>query len=201
MKLKICGLKYSDNIRQIAELRPDYMGFVFYEKAKRYVGHDFIMPEIPAEIKKTGVFVNASAGFILEKARRYKLDLVQLHGEEDPSFCKTIASDIPVIKAFGIDEEFDLKILDSYKSYCSYFLFDNKTETYGGNAKPFNLSILKDYDNQIPFFIGAGMDMTLFRKIGSMELNVYGVDVNSKMEIKPGYKDIIKIIRIKNNIR
>jgi phosphoribosylanthranilate isomerase len=201
MKLKVCGLKYPDNIKQIAELDPDYMGFIFYEGSKRFVGDDFVMPEISDKIKKSGVFVNSTIDRILYNVHKHKLDLVQLHGDEDSSFCEQLSEHVKVIKAFGVDDNFDLKILDKYKNSCSFFLFDNKTENYGGSGKPFNWDVLKEYDNSLPFFIAGGMDLEKFRKIEALDLNVYGVDVNSRMEIKPGYKDIIKIIQIKNNIR
>jgi phosphoribosylanthranilate isomerase len=201
MKLKVCGLKYTDNIRQIAELNPDYMGFIFFEGSKRFVGHDFIMPQISSEIKKVGVFVNANKDYILACIKRNGLDVVELHGNESPEFCGELAQQVKVMKAFGLDDEFDFKNLDPYKKNCSYFLFDYKSDNYGGSPKPFNPEFLRNYDNSIPFFISGGMDLQKFRNIESLKIDPYGVDVGSRMEIKPGYKDIIKIIQIKNNIR
>lgn len=201
MNLKVCGLKYSDNIKQVAELNPDFIGFIFYEASKRFVGENFVMPEIPEKIKKAGVFVNASEQYILEKVNKYNLNFVQLHGDESPAFCQAIAKHASVIKAFGVDEHFDLSVLNAYKESCSFFLFDTKTETFGGSGKPFNWNVLKLYDNAVPYFIAGGMDLAGFRKLEALKLNVYGIDVNSRIEIKPGYKDIIKVIQIKNNIR
>jgi phosphoribosylanthranilate isomerase len=201
MKLKVCGLKYSDNIKQIAELNPDYMGFIFFEGSKRFVGHDFVMPEIQQGVKKSGVFVNAPQAFILENVKKHKLDIIQLHGDESPEYCEQLSKSVSVIKAFGVDENFDLKVLNSYKPFCKFFLFDSKTESFGGSGKPFNWEVLKNYDNAVPYFIAGGMDLEEFRKVEALNLKVYGIDVNSKFEIKPGYKDIIKIIQIKNNIR
>ncbi|MCW3101583.1 MAG: N-(5-phosphoribosyl)anthranilate isomerase [Bacteroidetes bacterium] len=201
MKLKVCGLKYSDNIRQVAELNPDYMGFIFYEGSKRFVGEDFVMPLISESIRKAGVFVNASEEYILEKVKKYGLSIVQLHGDESPEFCQKLAIHIPVIKAFGVDENFKLEMLEPYFGHCSFFLFDNKAETFGGSAQPFNWEVLINYNNATPYFIAGGMDLERFRKIDALKLNVYGVDVNSRIEIKPGYKDIIKVIQFRNNIR
>ena len=79
MKLKICGMKYADNIREVVKLAPDFLGFIFYPKSKRFVGDDFVMPEIPSSIKKVGVFVNESEKNILETVTKYSLDYVQLH--------------------------------------------------------------------------------------------------------------------------
>lgn len=201
MKFKVCGLKYPDNIRQIAELNPDYMGFIFYEGSKRFVGEEFVMPEIPANVKKVGVFVNASPDYILLKVNKYKLDYIQLHGTESAETCAELAKTVNVIKAFGVDENFDLSVLDAYKNFCSHFLFDTKTESFGGSGKPFNWDALSAYNYEQPFFIAGGMDIERLRMLQEKKLNVYGVDVNSKAEIKPGYKDIIKIIQLRNNIR
>ena len=201
MKLKVCGLKYPDNIKQIAELGPDFIGFIFYEGSKRFVGNDFVMPEIPSGVKKSGVFVNAPVQYILDTVKKHKLDLVQLHGDETPEYCAEVSKSIPVVKAFGVDETFDLNSLQAYKPYCTYYLFDSKTENYGGSGKPFNWELLKKYDNSVPYFIAGGMDLEKFRIVEKLALPVFGIDVNSKFEIKPGYKDIIKVIQIKNNIR
>jgi len=65
MKIKICGMKYQENIKSVAELQPDYLGFIFYEKSKR--NFDRLIPEINNEIIKTGIFVNESINFILKK--------------------------------------------------------------------------------------------------------------------------------------
>lgn len=201
MKLKVCGLKYSDNIRQIAELNPDYMGFIFYNRSKRFVGEDFVMPEISTNIKKTGVFVNASEEYVLSKVDKYKLDYVQFHGDENKAYCEKMSGSVNVIKAFGIDDQFDLKILNDYKKHCKFFLFDTKTESFEGTGKNYNFEILSNYDNEVPYFVAGNMDIEKFRKIKELNLNIYGIDINSRLEIKPGYKDIIKVIQMRNNIR
>src|SRR3989338_8564466 len=104
MLLKVCGLKDPENIKQVATLKPDYMGFIFYPESKRFVGDDFVMPTISHEIKKVGVFVNANSSYIIDKVDEYKLDLIQLHGDEKPEFCEVLNHIVPVIKAFGVDE-------------------------------------------------------------------------------------------------
>ena len=65
MKLKICGMKYPENIKQVAALQPDYLGFIFYTKSKRNFEEE--IPQISEKIKKTGVFINATLDFILER--------------------------------------------------------------------------------------------------------------------------------------
>ena len=159
MQLKVCGLKYKENIEQVAALRPDYMGFIFYPQSKRFVGDDFKMPMISPEIKKVGVFVNATAGYIIEKIDKHGLDFIQLHGNESASFCEVMSHLVKVIKAFGIDDNFDFNVLASYKNSCDYFLFDTKTTEFGGSGKQFNRDVLKNYTHDVPFFLSGGIGL------------------------------------------
>jgi len=201
MKLKICGLKYADNIRQIAELEPDYMGFVFVSSSKRFVGDDFLMPAIDPAIKKVGVFFNAPVGYIEEKVKRYGLNYAQLHGHEPSAFCAQVKQFTQVIKAFGLGADFNLQQLDDYKTTCNYFLFDHQSESYGGVGEPMQLQKLQPYDNAIPYFIGGSMDLDKYLVLQKTGLKPYGIDISSKAEIKPGYKDIIKVIQLRNRVR
>lgn len=88
MGIKVCGMKYERNIQDVAELQPDFMGFIFYEKSPRFMENP--IPEINTSIKKTGVFVNASLKFIQQKINEYDLQAVQLHGQESPEFCREL---------------------------------------------------------------------------------------------------------------
>jgi phosphoribosylanthranilate isomerase len=197
MKLKVCGLRDIENIKQVAALQPDYMGFIFYERSKRFVGNDFIIPSISSEIKKVGVFVNSPIDYGIEKIKRYKLDYVQLHGDESAEYCASMSSHVKVIKAFGIDDNFDFKTVEPYKKYCNYFLFDTKTTDYGGSGMQFNWNVLEKYDNQIPFFLSGGIGLKEIEQLKIKKLNIYAVDVNSKFELEPGIKDIERLKKIK----
>ena len=107
MKIKICGLRHPNNIAEITALHPDYIGLIFHEKSPRFVGNAPL--EIPAgKTKKVGVFVNETAGQILETARGWGLDAVQLHGSESPELCGEMkAAGLMVIKAFSVDADFE----------------------------------------------------------------------------------------------
>src|SRR5688500_4921433 len=110
IKIKVCGLRDPKNIRQVAALQPDYMGFIFYENSKRFA-EGYITPEllskIPATIKKTGVFVNATMESIKTMVEKYKLDAVQLHGKESPRQCTEVKElGVEVIKVFSVDDKF-----------------------------------------------------------------------------------------------
>lgn len=138
LRLKVCGMKYQDNIESVAALKPDYLGFIFYEKTPRHF--DTKIPEISDDIKKTGVFVNAEIGTIVEKVNEFKLDAVQLHGEESPYFCSILRSTsllsrpIEIIKVFSIKDEFNFEVLEAYDNVCDYYLFDTKGKLPGGNG-------------------------------------------------------------------
>ncbi|MCK5814883.1 MAG: phosphoribosylanthranilate isomerase, partial [Flavobacteriaceae bacterium] len=90
MKIKVCGMRDSDNIQELVKLSPDYIGFIFYDKSKRFVS-EFPKVEIPSRIKKVGVFVNEEIENIIDIANHYDLDLIQLHGDEDISFVNQLS--------------------------------------------------------------------------------------------------------------
>src|SRR6185369_16635036 len=175
MKLKVCGMKYDDNIRELAKLSPDYIGFNFYTRSKRYVGRNFdskIAKGIPSRIQTVGIFVNSRGAYIMDKVKRFQLDYVQLHGNEAPGFCQRLNKSVKVIKAFGVDDNFNFKILEKYKAYCDYFLFDTKTKNYGGSGKAFNWAILKKYSDKVPFFISGGIDLKDLNKISNLKSQI-----------------------------
>jgi phosphoribosylanthranilate isomerase len=199
MRLKICGMRDTENITHLLALQPDYMGFIFYEKSKRFVGEDLnedLLKSFPMNTKKVGVFVNAQPAYILEKVRKYQLDFVQLHGEESPDFCKNLRlKGVNVIKAFSVDENFNFSQLNNFKPWCDYFLFDTKGEQKGGNGIAFNWEILNRYDNEKPFFLAGGIDLENADEAFSLseKYKIHAVDVNSKFEIEPGLKDLEKL--------
>lgn len=205
MKLKVCGMKYADNIREVAEFKPDFMGFIFYPKSKRYVGADFVIPEISSDIKRVGVFVNEPLESIGDKIKKYALDFVQLHGDESADYCNQLfqskaRSNCKIIKAFGIDEQFDFSILKEYESCCEYFMFDTKTTEYGGSGTKFDSSILNKYRISKPFFLSGGVGIGISADPIIKHSQFFAVDVNSKFENGPGLKDIHKLKILKDEL-
>ncbi len=194
MKVKVCGLR--DNIEEVAQLAPDFMGFIFYPKSKRYVGKDFVMPKIASSIKKIGVFVNENAETVLSICNKYKLNGVQLHGDETPEYCANVkallSSSFMLVKAFGIDDNFDFSLLKNYEEVCDAFLFDTKTADYGGSGKSFDWNVLSNYNGAVPIFLSGGIDVSKVGEVKHLRLgyDIYCVDVNSKFEKEPGLKNI-----------
>jgi len=202
VKLKVCGMREADNIVEVASLQPDYMGFIFYEKSKRFVGNDFYVPNnFSSAIRRVGVFVNEKVDAILRQISRYKLDYVQLHGNESPEDCKSLMEKVGVIKVFSVDSEFDFDKTKPYQLYSDFFLFDTKSESYGGSGESFDWNLLRKYDQQVPFFLSGGLSLNNIRDVkGLKDMNLHSLDVNSGVEISPGLKNIEKIKSIKSII-
>lgn len=193
--IKICGMKYPDNILEVGSLLPDYMGFIFWEKSARYF--DGIIPTLPKSIKKVGVFVNEIMDNISEKVKKHDLQAVQLHGKESVDFCETLRNQLPnnieIIKVFSIQDEFDFNVLEPFEAVCDYFLFDTKGKLPGGNGTTFNWKVLENYPSTKPFFLSGGIgleELEAVKQILKMNLPVYAIDVNSKFETAPGLKNI-----------
>lgn len=207
MKIKVCGMREPTNIAELVALQPDYIGFIFYAKSKRYVGEGYQSPYLTkSKIQKVGVFVNHSQEFILEQIDLQDLSLIQLHGDESPEFCAALKeqTSVPTSKAFPMDEDFNFENLEPYQKSCDYFLFDTKSSAYGGSGKTFNWEVLKQYNNTKPLFMSGGISLDnideLLNFIQTQDLNVHAIDINSKFEIEPGLKDIPQIQKLMSRL-
>lgn len=204
LALKVCGLLYAVNIREISALEPEFQGFIYYSKSSRFVGNDYrVSPAATA--KRVGVFVNESVSTIVEKVNADNLSLVQLHGDESPMLAKElVANGIPVMKVFSVDEYFDFNSVQPFIPFSKYFLFDTKTKDYGGSGKTFDWSLLDQYSFSTPFFLSGGLSPENIHKVSQIKNPAfYGVDVNSGVEDAPGIKNINKLkelIRIMKTI-
>ena len=202
--IKICGMKYPENIIEVGSLLPDYMGFIFWEKSARYF--DGEIPNLPKSIKKVGVFVNASLEEILEKIKIHDLQAVQLHGEESVEFCELLKKNTPklieVIKVFPILDTFDFSLLEPFEPLCDFFLFDTKGKLPGGNGTTFDWTVLKQYPSSKPFFLSGGIgieELESIKEILKTNLPIHAIDVNSKFESEPGLKKIELFSSFKDN--
>lgn len=204
MKLKVCGMKYQENITAVASLQPDYLGFIFHEPSVRHFENT--IPDISDSIKKVGVFVDESTEFINRRAEEYNLDCIQLHGHESPEMCRLLkSSGVKVIKVFSIKDEFDFSVLEPYEEVCDYFLFDTKGKLPGGNGYTFNWNVLKKYPSTKPFLLSGGIGLNQINKLkefNKSEASKYchAIDVNSKFEIEPGLKNIEKLKEFKKQL-
>ena len=202
VKLKICGMKETENITEISTLQPDYLGFIFWEKSKRNMTLDAI-PELPETIKKVGVFVDASIQEIAAKINQYQLDVIQLHGNESVIFCRNVKKlGVEVIKVFSMNSNFNFSLVKEYVLVVDYFLFDTKGKLPGGNGVTFDWKILENYHCDTPYFLNGGIGTTEidglkeFLKSPAAK-KCYAIDVNSRFEKKPGIKNKIKLQKFK----
>ncbi len=193
------------NPTEVAALKPDYVGFIFYEGSPRSFEGD--IPSLPSEVKKVGVFVNASISEIVNKVKEFQLDVIQLHGDETPSFCKELnASDeinSKIWKVFGIKDTFDFSVLKEYEPYVSAFLFDTKGKEKGGNGYTFNWNVLKEYPSSKPFILSGGIGLDEIEPLSEIlktDLPMFAIDVNSKFEEKPGLKNTQELQQFMNKL-
>lgn len=184
-----------DNILAVAELQPDFMGFIFFGQSPRCVPPDFMTPKVNVSVKKVGVFVDEQCERVIGIIDKHSLDFAQLHGNETMLYCEKLKqAGIGVIKVFSVDESFDFKNVEAYKAVSDFFMFDTKGKLYGGNALTFNWNLLQRYDQEIPFFLSGGISLSNIRDVLQLKgLNLYAVDVNSSVEVSPGVKDVGKI--------
>ena len=203
-------MKYHENILEVSELLPDYMGFIFWEKSSRFF--DGSMPDLPKSIQKVGVFVDATLDEIILKIKKYNLNLIQLHGKESVSFCLDLKTEIKnlkqnqieIIKVFSILDDFDFSILNDYETVCNYFLFDTKGKLPGGNGTVFDWNVLKKYPSKKPFFLSGGIgieEIASVKQLLKTNLPSHSIDINSKFEIEPGLKNMQLLKDFKINIK
>lgn len=199
LKIKVCGMTKIAQVRALSGLGVDFIGFIFYKKSPRYVLEYLTKEEIKnikGSFKKTGVFVNESADEILKTVEDCGLDFVQLHGNETPDFCKQIASEVPVIKAFSVDTQTNISsLVQPFEPFASYFLFDSSTKNYGGSGKKFDWKLLKNQVINRPFFLSGGIGADDADSIISLVKqnsikNLFALDINSKFETEAGVKNV-----------
>jgi phosphoribosylanthranilate isomerase len=202
MKIKVCGMRDSANIIDLAQLKPDYLGLIFYSQSKRFAANldKGILSALPDSIKLTGVFVNETIDEIISKIDEYDLNAVQLHGSESEIYCRQLRDllsvrlpfkKLEIIKAFGISPGFDFNQLTQFNDVVDYFLFDTKTTEHGGSGIAFDWKILNQYKGMKPYFLSGGLSPVNIAEISNfIPEQLYGIDLNSKFELEPGLKDI-----------
>lgn len=204
LKIKICGLSNYNNILSLSKIKPDYMGFIFSSLSKRFIGNNFIIPNLK-NILKVGVFINPDKSHLINSFKNNNLDFIQLHGNESPEYCDyMIKMKFKIIKAFRINENFNFKNIEPYVNKCNYFLFDTKTLTdnYGGSGKKFNWNKIYEYNLKTPFFLSGGINKYDFNKINSISHpKLFAIDINSKFEISTGVKNFNTISKFIKKIK
>jgi len=198
LKIKVCGMRISENIDHVCAAGPDYLGFIFYSRSARFVGEHpdpAVFSRVPPHIRKVGVFVNEEKGSLLDLCRRYDLFAAQLHGNEGPEYCRDIKENgFTVIKAVALDEMFDFSSIEKYGPVVDYFLFDTRGKLPGGNGQKFSWPVLKRYKMNIPFFLSGGIGPADTEALKGLDHpQFFALDINSGFEIEPAVKDALNV--------
>lgn len=192
MIIKVCGMTDDDNMIQVDQLQPEYMGLIFHPLSTRFIGER----RLPVtDTPKVGVFVNSRIHDIIEQCNRHHLTHIQLHGDNEFMLAKDLHQEgYTIIKAFKIDHHVDNPLLEKYIPFCKYFLLDTKGKHAGGNGTKFNWDLLNDYQCELPFLLSGGIgpgDSTAIKNITHPFFA--GIDINSQFEIEPGLKNTITL--------
>nr|WP_302198130.1 phosphoribosylanthranilate isomerase [uncultured Prevotella sp.] len=210
MIIKVCGMRDADNIRDISALGVDLIGLIFYPPSPRYVQQFSsgagIIPDYAPDMGKTplrvGVFVDDMPQNIVTRVYNYKLDYIQLHGNEPRETLEnlraTIDPDIKpkikIIKAISVSSAEDIKKYKEYVGAADLFLFDTKCKTVGGCGEQFDWQVLQAYDGDVPFLLSGGIGPDDAERIKNFHHpKCIGIDLNSKFEIEPALKDVEKL--------
>ncbi len=189
MFIKVCGINNLENFHFLEnQEKISHIGFIFYDKSPRF--SQISLPLLPKTKKRVGVFVNSTFAEIIEISKKFSLDSIQLHGNESPELCEKLAENFEVIKVFQIDENFDFKSTEGFENKGNYFLFDTKTENYGGSGKQFPWQLLEKYCGKTPFILSGGINPSSAEEIKKISHSKFaGIDLNSVFEILPGEKN------------
>ena len=196
---KICGITNLSDAQAAAVHGASAIGFIFYEKSSRAISIEdakFISRHLSNDISKVGVFVNHDKAFIEEAIRSVSLNIIQLHGDETPGFCKQF--EVPVLKALRIKDKASLSVMNQYN--VAGFLLDTfSTKQYGGTGETFDWSLLNEQIDT-PIILSGGLNPdNVLDAIDSV--NPAAIDVNSGVELSPGKKDHQKINLLFENLK
>ena len=193
-------MREAENIREVASLGIDLMGFIFWAKSSRYVSER--PAYLPTQCKRVGVFVDEDIETVRRLAADYALDYIQLHGHESPEYIRALRVvdgfpvDIRLIKAISVSGRDDIATYKAYEGLVDYFLFDTKCPSVGGSGQQFDWSVLSAYDGNTPFLLSGGIGPDdaprlhqAFALNGFPVEKCIGIDLNSRFELAPGLKD------------
>ena len=184
-------MRDAENIREVEALGIDLMGFIFWEKSSRYISKR--PAYLPTKCKRVGVFVDEDIESVKRIADDYALDYIQLHGHESSDYCAQLQG-LHLIKAISVSSRNDIATYKTYEGLVEYFLFDTKCPSVGGSGQQFDWSVLSAYDGSTPFLLSGGIGPDDAERIKSFHHpQCIGIDLNSRFELAPGLKDVIKL--------
>ncbi len=203
IQVKICGLTDEDAVEAALDAGADLLGVVFFDNSPRTISLERaaeILQWVPEEIKKVGLFVDPTDALLNAVMNHVRLDFFQLHGAESPERVEQVRLEfgMPVIKALGISGAADLDAAAVYADVADGLLFDAKPPAGalrpGGNAVPFDWSILQGRTWACPWLLAGGLTAETVAEAIRLS-GAKAVDVSSGVESAPGVKDLDKIAK------
>jgi len=200
LKVKICGLtNYQDAVAAM-DMGADLLGFNFYPESPRFITPENaadIINKLPGFIDTAGVFVNATAEQINKAENTCHLNWIQLHGDEDPEFCRLFLShNVKTMKAIRVKTQTDIKQAESF--FTDAILLDAfDPQKYGGTGLTFDWNIIGHIGKRV--FLAGGINPD--NAAQAVNFGVYGIDVCSGIESEPGKKDHNKMEKLFKNIQ
>lgn len=196
-RIKFCGLSRYSDIDAVNLLKPDYIGFVFAIKSKRYISTSLaadLKQKLDCHIEAVGVFVNEPIDNIVKLLNNQTIDIAQLHGSESDDYVLSLRkqSSKPIIKAYSVKTPEDVEL--ARQSPADFILLDSGS---GGTGETFDWSLLRSITR--PFFLAGGLSID---NVGNAleKLEPFAVDVSSGIETN-GVKDIIKMTSFVKAVR
>ena len=209
-RIKACGMTLPEQVNALDEMGVDLAGFIFYPKSPRYIGNKITaerMKKIGGRIAKVGVFVNMPYEELMRTVEDYRLDMVQLHGDEIPRYCEQVANYITTVKAFRMSDNDPIDwIIRPFHEATDMFMFDTLGAGYGGTGKKFDWNVLKNAAINNLFFLSGGIapgDEEKLKEFAKEEVakKLFAIDINSKFEVSAGVKDMVKVKEFVEGLR
>jgi phosphoribosylanthranilate isomerase len=210
MRIKVCGMTLPEQVNALDEMGVDLAGFIFYEKSPRYVRKKIsaaTMKRTGGRIAKVGVFVNMPFEELMRTVEEYRLDMVQLHGDESERFCERVANYVSVIKAFRLSDNDPIEwMIRPYDEGCDMYMFDTLGSGYGGTGKKFDWTVLKGKSIDKLFFLSGGIEPGDEEKLEEFAADpvakkLFAIDINSKFEVSAGVKNMEKIKQLVERLK
>jgi len=210
IRIKVCGVTIPSQLEALDEMGVNLAGFIFYPKSPRYMVNKIpadYLRKFKGKIAKVGVFVNMPYEELMRTVEEYRLDMVQLHGDEIPRYCEQVANYITVIKAFRLSDNDPIDwMAKPYDEACDMYMFDTLGAGYGGTGKKFEWNVLKNSNIDKLFFLSGGIepgDEEKLKKFAKEDIakKIFAVDINSKFEEGIGIKDLTKVRQFVENLK
>lgn len=202
VRIKVCGMTLPEQVNALDNMGVDLAGFIFYDRSPRYVRNKISpekMKKIGGRIAKVGVFVNEDYEKLMQTVEEYRLDMVQLHGDESERFCERVANYVTTVKAFRLSDNDPIEwMIRPFHEGSDMYMFDTLGAGYGGTGKKFNWDVLKNVNINKLFFLSGGIEPGDEQKLKDfarekVAQKLFAIDINSRFEITAGVKDIIKV--------